>query len=505
MYIALYARQSIDKENSVSIETQLEYCRSMIRPDEKRCRVKEFSDRGYSGKDTNRPAFQQLMNDAKRGKVKKLIVYKLDRVSRSLIDFVDMLGIFKEHHVEFVSSQEMFDTSSPYGEMIMKLLMVFAEFERASIINRIRDAYDKRSSMGLYSGGRRVYGYNLENAVIHGIKTKKFVPNEEEAEHIRYIFETYALPGMTLRQLQTNLSENGVIPAGGSGWSSGKLGALLRNPIYAKADADIYVYYKNRSANIINSISEFDGRKHVRLYGRTKHDKTLPDWRDMKIVLIDGEGLVSSGIWLKCQDKLGKNKQIGRTLSCHSSWLSGRLICAKCRRTMTVVQSASGRYFICTGKSYTKTCTGINKTVYADFMEEMVYNCIAKRFENLILARSDSRSEPESEIEINSLKIRVNEIENQLENMIGAVLDGSLNNDIVSVLNSRAKKLGDEKRALSKKILSLSESNASKVPDIKFSEKWANADFSEKRAAANILIRTIVIYEDGTPEIIWNI
>ena len=73
MYIALYARQSIERENSISIETQLEYCRGMIKPDEKMYSIKSFSDKGYSGKDTNRPDFQKLMKDIRRGKVKKVI------------------------------------------------------------------------------------------------------------------------------------------------------------------------------------------------------------------------------------------------------------------------------------------------------------------------------------------------------------------------------------------------------------------------------------------------
>ena len=85
----------------------------------------------------------------------------------------------------------------------MKLLMVFAEFERASIAGRIRDAYDKRSNMGLYAGGRRVYGYDLEEDVIHGVKTKKFVPNAgEAAAHIEYIFAAYSRPGVTLGKVR---------------------------------------------------------------------------------------------------------------------------------------------------------------------------------------------------------------------------------------------------------------------------------------------------------------
>jgi len=311
MYIALYARQSIERENSISIETQLEYCKGMIRPDEKLYNVKSFSDKGYSGKDTNRPDFQRLMKDIRRGKVKKVIVYKLDRVSRSLIDFVDMLAEFKKYNVEFISSQECFDTSSPYGEMICKLLMIFAEFERTSIINRIRDAYDKRSDMGLYSGGRRVYGYNLEDTVINGIKTKKFVINEEEAEHIKYIFEVYSQPSVTLRLLQDNLLENGIKPLYGVDWTTGKLGTLLRNPIYVKADADIYDYYERKNTHIVGNIEDFNGKHNIQLYGKTTHNKNLTDWSDMKIVLLTSSGIVDSATWLKCQRKLEQKSKSG--------------------------------------------------------------------------------------------------------------------------------------------------------------------------------------------------
>ena len=96
----------------------------------------------------NRDGFQKMMGLVRQGKVSKVIVYKLDRMSRSLSDFMNILQEFKENKVEFVSSQEAFDTSSPYGDLIVKILMVFAEFERTSIINRVSQASLHRSEMG---------------------------------------------------------------------------------------------------------------------------------------------------------------------------------------------------------------------------------------------------------------------------------------------------------------------------------------------------------------------
>ena len=132
MAIALYARKSIERENSISCETQIEYCKSVIKPDERSEKTVEFIDNGYSGGNVHRDGFQKMMRQIERGKISKVIVYRLDRISRSLSDFVGILETLKKHNVQFVSSQESFDTSSPYGEMIVKILMVFAEFERKS-------------------------------------------------------------------------------------------------------------------------------------------------------------------------------------------------------------------------------------------------------------------------------------------------------------------------------------------------------------------------------------
>ncbi len=194
--IVLYARKSVERENSISCETQLEYCRMMIRPDEQGERIITFVDNGFSGGNVRRDGFQKMMRLVKQGRIKKVIVYKLDRISRSLSDFVNILQEFKAHRVEFVSSQESFDTSSPYGEMIVKLLMVFAEFERTSVIERVTQAYAHRSEMGFYMGGRQPYGFELVPAVIHNIRTRRLEPIPSEAEQIRYIFEVYAREGV---------------------------------------------------------------------------------------------------------------------------------------------------------------------------------------------------------------------------------------------------------------------------------------------------------------------
>ena len=121
MYDALYGRQSIEKKDSISVESQLEYCRYETHGDP----YIEYADRGFSGKNTNRPDFEKMMNDIRAGKIKRVIVYKLDRISRSILDFANMMEVFQEYHVEFVSSTEKFDTSTPIGIFDIRVAMSF--------------------------------------------------------------------------------------------------------------------------------------------------------------------------------------------------------------------------------------------------------------------------------------------------------------------------------------------------------------------------------------------
>ena len=506
MAIALYARKSVERENSLSCETQLEYCRSMIKPDERNEKILEFVDNGFSGGNTDRDGFQKMMRQIERGKITKLIVYRLDRISRSLSDFVKILETLKLHSVKFVSSQESFDTSSPYGEMIVKLLAVFAEFERQSIIERVTQAYAHRSEKGFYMGGRRPYGFTFTETEIHGIKTKMMVPVDVEAEQVRYIFEAYAVGGVSLRRLMDNLIQNGILPTEGS-WSTAKLSTILQNPIYVRADHSIYEYFQKRNVQIIDNASDFDGIHGVQLYGKTKH--TAEDWSDMKVVVMKHEGLVESDVWLRCQKKLDQNKQIGNSLSNETSWLGGKLICKNCGRTMTVTKGglhtdgSRTRYFSCTGKSHNRICKGVKVTLYADSLEDAVYELISEK----LLTLKDCRKKVTSDnsAKINVLKNRLSEIGVGQNRLVELMMQENVEPDMMKLLNERASRFAEEKKEVMSRIESLESEASEVIHAINLSKRWKRASYEERRSICNILIDQIYIAEDGTMEVVWNI
>ena len=161
----IYARQSVDRKDSISIESQIDFCKYELKGGS--CRV--FKDKGYSGKNTDRPEFQKLLGEIRKGKVRRVIVYKLDRISRSILDFATMMELFQEYDVEFVSSTEKFDTSTPMGRAMLNICIVFAQLERETIQKRVTDAYYSRCLKGFHMSGQAPYGYQLEPTVVEGI------------------------------------------------------------------------------------------------------------------------------------------------------------------------------------------------------------------------------------------------------------------------------------------------------------------------------------------------
>lgn len=505
MAIALYARKSVERESSISCETQIEYCRTKIMPDEKAEPVITFIDNGCSGATIEREEFKRMLRQIETGNITKVIVYRLDRIGRSLSDFLRILDILKKNNVQFISSQESFDTNSPYGEMIVKLLMVFAEFERQSSIERVTQAYAHRSEKGFYMGGRRPYGFTFIDTQIGGIKTKMFSPVENEAEQIKYLYKEYSVGNVSLRKLRDNLIENNILPTMGN-WSTAKISAILRNPIYVKADNAVFQYYSEHSAKIVSDITEFDGVHGVQLYGKTTH--TAIDWSDMKVVIMPHEGVIDSKTWLKCQQRLEKNKQIGNAMSNTTSWLGGKVACKKCGRIMNITRGSvklSGtqqRYFNCTGKSHNRICTGISRTVYAESIEKMVCDLIAEKLLSFRFykAKAENKNLPE----INRLRNRISEIRLQQDKLVDAITNGLVGEDMMQLLNDRAKEYAKEIDDIYKGLDELERGNPKTINMMKVIRKWRGATFEERRAVCSTLINRIYIDEESV-EVVWNI
>ena len=371
---------------------------------------------------------------------------------------------------------------------------------------RVTQAYESRSEKQFYMGGRRPYGFNLEETEIDKVKTKMLSLNPEEAEQVKYIFENYAVDGVSLRRLMDNLNANGILPLKGT-WSTAKLSNIIQNPIYVQADNAVYEHFKKNNAKIISEPSEFDGIHGAQLYGKTKHK--ADDMSDMKLVVMKHEGLVPSSTWLSCQKRLVKNKQIGNAMSNNTSWLGGKIVCKSCGRTMTCTKGAEKsdgtrtRYFSCTGKSHNRACKGVNKPVYADSLEDMVYELIAEKLADLKQHRKKISTDNTNKI--NVLKNELATIKNQQDKLIDKLLSDDANGFSMAMLNTRATELGLKQQSMLEQIAVLEEADSEMVNIVVFSKKWKTAKFKERKAVCNVLIDKIYMHEDGTAEVVWNI
>jgi DNA invertase Pin-like site-specific DNA recombinase len=182
--VAIYIRVSTKRqvEEGVSLSAQRERL-------EKMCETngyiiyKIYADEGKSGKDTNRPAFQEMMADMRKGKFDKILVMKLDRITRSVIDLEIMVKEMQEHNVHFQTASGDIDTSTPYGMMFIRLLAIFAQLERDLITERINDAFEEMVSEGKPISGSQPLGYKIENG--------KVVIDEEKRDIVNDLFDVY--------------------------------------------------------------------------------------------------------------------------------------------------------------------------------------------------------------------------------------------------------------------------------------------------------------------------
>ncbi len=194
-----------------------------------------FEDAGYSGKDTERPKYQEMMVRVRRKEFTHVLVWKIDRISRNLIDFAEMYVEFKRYHVTFVSKHEQFDTSTAIGEAMLKIILVFAELERQMTAERVTATMISRASSGIWNGGRIPYGYDYDR------DEKTFSINEDEAKVCRLIRDDY-MEHQSLVHTASLINSLGYKTRLGKDWSPNAVWSIAQSPFYA----GIYRYNRRK-------------------------------------------------------------------------------------------------------------------------------------------------------------------------------------------------------------------------------------------------------------------
>ena len=359
---AIYARQSIDKKDSLSIEGQIELCRKYAGAD-----ALIFQDRGFSGKNTRRPAFTALLHAAEEGKIRKIYVYRLDRFSRSIADFSRLWDELERCGVQFNSVTEQFDTGSPIGRAMLNIVLVFAQLERETIAERVRDNYLHRFSLGAWPGGPAPYGYDIVK-IRDGDRTVSSLAANEKANVVIRIFDTYGHQGASLRGIAKALSAEGIHGPKRETWDSATLSRLLRSPLYVRADADVMVYYLGKGIQSRHAPAAFDGVHACNVIGRRASSGGSGSGNGPVLAMSNHEGLIDAALWLRVQDRLSEQVQLPRHGAGKHSWLTGLLKCAKCGHSIKICpdRNRSKYYLCCSGRS---NLTGCDASIRVDLRD----------------------------------------------------------------------------------------------------------------------------------------
>lgn len=336
---ALYVRVStvhqVDKDSLPFQKKELAaYCAHVLHVPADLTEI--YEDAGASGKNTDRPGFQRMIADVRAGLIENVVVYKIDRISRNLVDFSLMYDEFKKYHVTFISLNEQFDTSTAIGEAILKIILVFAELERKMTSERVTDVMVGRAEAGLWNGSRVPYGWTWDAA------TKRPVQYEAEAAVVRKMFELYLQTGSTSK-VRDYLNDHNIATKRGGWWTTKTVADILRNPL----NCGDYRYNYRQSS-----------------HGALKDPKDVVYLRDVFPAIVPRETL-EAAVALLDSHRLAVNQPgfVHQKDIYHA--FAGHLTCGCCGSHMTVVKKDKVRNsgfrpsnYVCYAKRNKRTCSG---------------------------------------------------------------------------------------------------------------------------------------------------
>lgn len=321
---AIYTRKSTEEGLDLefnSLDAQRESAEAYIASQKNEgwiCLPERYDDGGYTGGNMDRPAVKKLLMDIEAGKIDCVVVYKVDRLSRSLLDFAKLMESFEKHHVSFVSVTQQFNTTHSMGRLTLNILLSFAQFEREIIGERIRDKLAAQRRKGKWAGGRPILGYDVDRTQ----PSPKLVVNSVEAARVRAIYRFY-LEQKSLLSVANELDKRGWCnkqwvarsgeTLGGRPFDKCAVYNLLVNPLYV---------------------------------GKIKHNSELFDG--------EHEALVERTTWDQAQRLLHQNGRTGgvEVRNRYGALLKRLLYCKACNRAMIHSFTAKGsrryRYYVCT-------------------------------------------------------------------------------------------------------------------------------------------------------------
>ena len=478
MKIAIYARKSRLSDKGESINNQIDACQNYIRQwgnlnnDEIEFII--YKDEGFSGGNTDRPQFKQLLADAKSNKYNKLICYRLDRISRNIADFSNTYELLNEHDIEFVSVKEQFDTSTPIGRAMLNIAMVFAQLERETIAERIKDNMLALAKTGRWLGGKTPTGYASKQIEYAGdVNEKKMYMLEavpEEIEIVKLIFDKF-MEIKSLRGVESYLTINDIYSPTGSRYTAATLKDILVNPVYASADQDTYNYFYSHESNICNNKDDFNGMYGLMVYNRTDQTKnkiTSKPLNEWIVAIGKHEPVIDGSQWVYIQNMLAQNtsKSFYNKDGMNYGILSSLIKCTHCGATMKIKKGklmADGTQafvYVCSTKDISRghKCN-VKNIIGQEADKDVLDYLINLSKDESIIDKMLNASELKINTSITDTSTKSKEIEEQLQknnskiaNLMSQMAQIDSSSTLLPFYMDQLKALDKEKQILSKEL-----------------------------------------------------
>ena len=443
---AIYVRRSVsdkDKDNnSLSIDAQKAECIKYVGENEN---YRIYCDDGKSGKNAiHRPAFMQMMSDAKEGLIARIIVKKYDRFSRNMREYLNITNELDNLGISVFSLTEPFNTATKEGRMMRNNLLNFAEFERETIAARTADAYNtKARETGFYQGGPVYYGFVPERRTINGKTGSVLVPSEQ-ADAVKIAFDMYQHQGVSLADVLNYYREhniNCILPTRKMRKTNllrGQVSNFLCNPIYVRADKNVYQYFASQGYEMLDDIDAYDSVHG--LYRHTNADGS-------KFIKVGyHEGYVDADAWLAVQDKKAKNNRFRHNTDAINSWLVGLIKCAHCGYGIHLSyrwikkHTVKVRFYTDYGARHLEGCVKSTLKTSPESVEDAVFNAMKERIEQLEIAKKET-AKPDSKTE--SIKANIIRLDEEIHKLMDKLADAD--DVLFDYINKRVKELHNKK------------------------------------------------------------
>ena len=355
--IAIYARKSKITETGKSIENQINKCKSYadLKFDAHDEDIIVYQDEGLSGFYSDRPQYVQMLEDINSNKIKAVICYKFDRISRRTLDLLNLVEQLKQKKIDFISCTDEVDTSSKTGKIIMSLLASIAEFERDIIAERISDNMYELAKEGRWLGGTTPTGFSSkkEYITIGGKKTSEnhLEPVPEEQAIVREMFRLFS-EVRSVQQVVDWANGKRIMTKNGKAHTRISVKNILTNAVYAAADEDTYAYFCAFDVPIYAEREDFDSIRGLMIYNKTEQVKEIKDdstaihpsyvqkvekrnIEDWIISVGKHKAIITGKEWILTQSILQENKdKYKRPNEKTNSLLSGLIACPYCRKNL---------------------------------------------------------------------------------------------------------------------------------------------------------------------------